>query len=119
MPGTIQLVGVYPVDTVDPVHLVEVIVDDPFDDVDWAAFTQDPPDIVTADVDGTEDGENEAAAHAAQPVEDLPGGQTRVVFFFHALDVARPILSPFGALQLPSPTNRPGRLANVFYGPPF
>ena len=119
MAGTIQLVGVYPVDTVDPVHLVEVIVTDPFDDVDWASFTQDPLDIVTADGDGTEETENESGAHLPQPVEDLGSGQTRVVFFFHGLDVSRPLLSPFGPLLLPAPTNRPGRLAAIGYGPPF
>jgi hypothetical protein len=120
MAGTIQLVGVYPVDTVEPVHLVEVIIDDPFDDIDFGSFTQEPLDIVTADVAAGEDiEENDATAHFPQAVEDLGGGQTRVVFFFHALDPSRPLESPFGPLQLPAPTDRPGRLSAISYGPPF
>ncbi len=118
MAGTIAMVGVYPVDTVEPIHLVEVLVTDAFDDVDWASFTQEDPDLIT-DVDGTEDAGNESAPHSPQPVETLPDGRTRVVFFFHALDLNRPLLSPFGPLQLPAATNRPARLAAIGYGPPF
>lgn len=118
MAGTIEVVGVYPIDTVEAIHMIEVIISDPFDDVDWLAFTQTGADLVT-DVDGSEDAGNASTAHAPQPVEDLPGGLTRVVFFFHALDVAQPLESPFGAIQLPPPINRPARLAAIDYGPPF
>ena len=118
MAGTIEIVGVYPVDTAEPVHLVEVLVSDAFEDVDWPSFTQSPPDIV-ADVDEDSDADNEAVPHGEQPVEQLADGRTRVVFFYHNLDVARPLTSPLGDLQLPSPTNRPARLAGITYGPPF
>ena len=116
MAGTIEIVGVYPVDTVEPVHLVEVLVSDPFEDVDWSSFTQDEPDIGSNE-EG--DAADESIPHDEQPVEQLPDGRTRVVFFFHNLDVVRPLLSSFGSLQLPGPTNRPARLAGISYGPPF
>ena len=118
MAGTIQIVGVYPVDIDDPAHLVEVLVSDPFDEVDWDSFTQNEEDIV-ADVDAASDGDTEAGPHDPQLIEQLADGTTRAVFFFHGLDVARPLFSPFGSLQLPSPTNRPARLAAITYGPPF
>ena len=118
MAGTIQIVGVYPVDTDEPVHLVEVLVTDDFDNVDWPSFTQTPPDLVR-DVDEDSDPDNEAVPHGEQPVEKLADGRTRVVFFYHDLDVSRPLSSECGDLQLPSPTARPARLAAISYGPPF
>lgn len=117
MAGTIEVVGVYPVDTVEPVHLVEVIVTDPFDEVEWTAFSQPAPVLETSE--GDEPVEHEAAAHLAEPVEDLPGGRTRVAFFYHALDLSRPLSSPFGDLVLPTATTRPGRLSAITYGPPL
>ncbi|MEO8448201.1 MAG: hypothetical protein ABI647_00330 [Gemmatimonadota bacterium] len=118
MAGTIQIVGVYPVDTVEPIHLVEVLVSDAFDDVDWGSFRQDDPDIAS-NPEGEDAVDTDSLPHDEQPVEQLPDGRTRVVFFVHQLDVSRPLLSPFGALQLPGPTPRPGRLAAINYGPPF
>jgi hypothetical protein len=118
MAGTIEVVGVYPIDTVDAIHMIEVIISDPFDDVDWRAFTQTDTDLVTGG-DGSGDDGNEATSHTPQPVEDLPGGLTRVLFFFHDLDLAQPMESPFGAIQLPPPINRPARLDGIDYGPPF
>lgn len=118
MAGTIEIVGVYPVDTAEPVHLVEVLVTDAFDDVDWDAFTQGAPETIVDD-DGNEHVGSASNAHSAEPVEVLSDGRTRVAFFFHSLDLGQPVLSPFGPLQLPAVTNRPDRLDGVDYGPPF
>jgi hypothetical protein len=119
MAGTIQLIGVYPINTVEPVHLVEVLVTDAFDDVEWEAFTQESSADLVTDVDGSEDADAESTSHAPRSIEILADGRTRVAFFFHALDVTRPLLSPFGPLTLPAPTRRPTRLATVVYGPPL
>ncbi len=42
----------------------------------------------------------------------------RVAFFFHDLDIARPLSTPFGEVSLPTPSTRPMRLAMLAYDAP-
>ena len=49
---------------------------------------------------------------------DLLQGDVRLVFFMHYLDAARPLITPFGALELPTPTDRPQRLSSIEYEEP-
>ena len=42
----------------------------------------------------------------------------RVAFYFHYLDLSRPIKTPFGDMSLPEVTKKPGRLSILEYDPP-
>ena len=46
------------------------------------------------------------------------GGDVRVAFFFHYIDVGRPLSTPWGDVPLPAMTDRPDRLAFMVYEPP-
>ena len=50
-------------------------------------------------------------------VENWPS-PARVSFFFHELDVGRPLTTPFGEVPLPTPTPRPDRLSMLTYETP-
>ena len=45
-------------------------------------------------------------------------GESRLAFFFYYLNLARPLQSPLGSMQLPAPTGRPARLRFIRYEPP-
>lgn len=49
---------------------------------------------------------------------DLFRGDVRCVFFFHYLDTDRPLLTPFGKVDLPKTTARPERLSTIIYEEP-
>jgi hypothetical protein len=49
---------------------------------------------------------------------DLLRGDVRLVFFVHYLDLARPIRTPFGGVDLPDPSDWPDRLASIEYEQP-
>jgi hypothetical protein len=42
----------------------------------------------------------------------------RVVFFFHYLDLSKPLLTPAGVLRLPLPKDMPTRLKEIAYEAP-
>jgi hypothetical protein len=44
--------------------------------------------------------------------------RARVVFFFHYLDLNKPLLTPTGALALPAPKKMPARLKAIMYEAP-
>ena len=45
-------------------------------------------------------------------------GTARYAFFFHYLDRDRPMLTPFGPVEIPSPTPVPAHLQNIEYEAP-
>ena len=49
---------------------------------------------------------------------DLWQGEVRMVFFFHDLDLKRPLKTPFGDVRLPAKTKLPERLSMIQYEPP-
>lgn len=124
MAPRLEVIGVHPVEgTARPCHLVEVIVRD--SDGDFAIFdiTQQRPGLkqvewqiphcarlldaagerVLADAAGTCD------------LIDLWLGDVRMAFFFHHLDPALPLRTPFGEVSLPAPTPLPARLRCMQY----
>ncbi len=42
----------------------------------------------------------------------------RIAFFFHFLDLGRPLATPFGDVLLPAPAHRPSRLKWLEYEEP-
>jgi hypothetical protein len=49
---------------------------------------------------------------------ELFRGDIRVAFFMHYIDLARPLITPFGTVRLPKPRRLPRRLSMINYEEP-
>ncbi len=105
----IEIRGVHPVDATEPVHLVDVAISGGFDDMDWGAITQADPELPP---------DNWQAPYDERELPPLPDGRARAVFFFHYLDVTKPILVSSKPTVVRSPTPVPADLATVQYEQP-
>ena len=122
----IKVIGVYPIETDEPVHLIEVsvlgaqgifkvgditqeIADQPRDN--WQAPYMEQ--ILSASGD-----EVLAVDYEASKQPELWRGDMRLAFFFHYLDFERPLQTPFGEVQLPAESELPERLAMMEYEQP-
>ena len=123
---TVEVVGVYPVVAAEPCHLVELIVRDLDGSFDVGAITQADParprsgwqapydeKLLTSSGDGVL---HDPWHGPGEP--SLWTGSVRLAFFLHYLDLGRPLLTPFGEVPLPPPTERPARLADFVYEAP-
>ena len=103
-----RVVGVHPIQAPEPCHLCEVVIEGEQPQFDFSQFTQP-----LADRD---------RSYWQVPYDErlLSSSRTQrsYVFFFHYLDCAQPMQSPFGPLVLPKPTPRPERLSFVVYESP-
>ena len=110
----------YPVpEAPEPCHLVEVIVrDSPGFDI--GEFQQEepgqPPD--NWQVPWDERILNEAGDAEMPNDPELLHGTARLAFFLHYAEPSRPLLTPFGSVALPEPSERPERLAMIEYDEP-
>ena len=116
----VEGVGVYRVpEASEPCHLVEVIVRDSRG-FDVTQFQQEEPgqppeywqvawDERTLNATGDEE--------TSEPPGDVEG-TVRFAFFLHYLDPSRPLLTPFGPVSLPEPSNRPERPGMIKYEEP-
>lgn len=97
-----QMIGVHPVEK--DVYLIEVSI--PENGIDWGKVTQPsaelPPDNWQVAYD-----------------EQMLGDQGRWIFFFHFLDLNKPLSTPFGEIALPHPTPLPPHLSHIKYEPPW
>lgn len=105
----IEVRGVHPVEADEPVHLIDVAISGDFDDVDWGSITQP---------EAGKSPENWQAVYDERDLGRLPDGRTRAVFFFHYLDVNRPLESAHGPLHLPEPSPVPDELRLIRYEEP-
>ncbi len=127
MADGVEVIGVYSVpEAAEPVHLIEVVVASESGDYEIADFTHElagqpranwqvPYDEKILDDDGTQvvaDGWDE------RDNPDAWAGRKRLAFFFHYLDLGRPLLTPYGPVDLPAPQARPDRLAILEYEEP-
>jgi hypothetical protein len=97
--------GVHPVDAPEPCHLIEAELVDA-EDFDWGEVTQE---------DATQPRENWQVAYDEQPLDN---DERCWAFFFHHLDLAKPLLTPVGPIPLPAPTPCPEHLHNIEYMEP-
>jgi hypothetical protein len=93
-----------PIAAEEPVHLVEVEIDSNADCFDFGAITQEMP---------SQPQSNWQVAYDEREV-----GQNRSAFFFHYLDIAKPLVTPAGPLALPPETPVPEHLRSIEYEPP-
>jgi len=122
----IKIIGIYPVEANEPVHLIELSVLDAQGTFNIGDITQEisgqPSDnwqcpymeqILSASGDAILAGDYEASKRP-----ELWEGDMRLAFFFHYLDFERPLLTPFGEIQLPAESKFPARLLMIEYEQP-
>ena len=122
--AAVEVVGLYPIEAPEPCHLIELIVR--ADAFDVGRITQEEPGVPENNWQVAWDakildasGETVVADTWSLPEPDLiPAGETRFAFFFHHLDISRPLLTPLGDIQLPEPSALPDRLRVVAYEQP-
>jgi hypothetical protein len=121
MPATIEIIGVYPIKAREPVHLIEIQVKNSEGVFDVGRFTQEMPNTPQSDWQVPYDesildaaGEKVVAdGFLATRNQELWAGNVRMAFFFHYLDLSRPLKTPFGDLALPHETKQPRRLSAI------
>jgi hypothetical protein len=119
----IEVIGVYPVRAPEPCHLIELWVRALDGELDVGRFTQEIPGRAQANWQVPYDERllNEhGTASVAEPFPDRVSGKgdLRIAFFFHYLELSRPLSSPAGPLKLPEPSESPSRLRFFEYEPP-
>lgn len=105
----ITVVGVYPVESNEPVWLIEVELSVAFDTIDWGSITQPVANL---------DPSNWQVVYDEQVSEPGDSGKLRAVFFFHYLRLSDPLRSAYGDLPLPPESPRPARLSHIQYDEP-
>jgi hypothetical protein len=120
----IDILGIYPVESPEQCHVVELMIRGHVGVLDFGAFTQERPgeprsnwqvpwDERVLSVDGTKD----LLGQFPSKIES-DGKPLRLTFFFHYLDFDHPLITPAGELALQSPEDRPDRLAFLNYESP-
>lgn len=124
--GTARVLGVYPVKSDEPCHLVELVIEGSDTPVEIGDITQEVPGLDRSGwqvpwAERVLDKSGEKILAKAPELDGRPEllqGAVRLVFFLHYLDLARPLITPFGDLPLPLPSKRPARLRMVRYQAP-
>lgn len=122
----IKAIGVYPVEADEPVHLIELSVFGAQGVFNVGAITQETSGQPCANWQCpymeqilSASGEDVLADdYEASKRPELWKGDMRLAFFFHYLDFERPLLTPFGEVQLPTATELPERLSMMEYEQP-
>jgi hypothetical protein len=102
-----RVIGIHPLAADEPVHLIELEIDDG-SEFDFGDVTQELPGQPRS---------NWQAAYDEREV-GCETGRIRFAFFFHYLDTTRPLLSPVGPLDLPTESPVPDHLQSIPYEPP-
>ena len=103
---SMKIVGIHAVDAPEPCHLFEVEFSAPPKDSDWYAVTQ---------ANDSQPQKNWQVPYDEHP---LDRDETRWAFFFHYLDLSKPMLTPDGPVVLPQVTPLPGHLKHIKYDEP-
>jgi hypothetical protein len=109
-----KLIGLYAIDALPDVHLLEISFDHPPRAVDVGRITQEVSGQSQDSWQAAWDEKylDEAGEKIIGEWFEIPatGDKTRMIFFFHHLDFSKPLLTPFGPLPLKKPTHLPERL---------
>jgi hypothetical protein len=117
-----EFLGVHPVQGVE-CFLVEAVITGASVQPDFGQVTQPSAaeqadwQVAYGEALVSPDGTSIVADLFAMKVENWPF-EARVTFWFHHLDVDRPLTTPFGEATVPAPTERPDRLAMLEYDAP-
>jgi hypothetical protein len=108
MPNRAMIVGIHNVDADESVHMIELEIEGVVDAFDFGEVTQEIPD---------EEPDNWQVAYDEREAES-PNANRRFVFFFHDIDFALPLSTPFGKIDIPDVTKMPDRLSDIEYDAP-
>ena len=108
MAARTKIIGVHPVEINKSVHLIETVADGGIDDFDIGDITQEMIDQPRPNWQAPYD---ERVMEASQQ-------KARFAFFFHYLDLEKPLLARGVALPMPNPTSVPAHLQDIAYEPP-
>lgn len=108
MPSKATIIGVHWVETDEPVHIIELLIEGDTEDFDVGAVTQE--------VAG-QSKSNWQAPYDERVLEESDR-KIRYAFFFHYLDFKKPLITPAGSLSLPKPTSKPAELKDIEYESP-
>ena len=101
-----RILGIHPIEARQPVHLVEIEAQLNDMPIVWESITQPIA------------GKDQSHWQAPYDERKVPNLNWRWCFFFHFLDLARPLSSHTGDLALPQPTPVPDHLRFVQYEEP-
>jgi hypothetical protein len=108
MPTKAKIIGVHPIEADEPVHVIDLFVEGDTDDFDIGEVTQEVAGQPKS---------NWQAPYDERVLEELDG-KIRYAFFFHYLDLTKPLITPAGSIPLPKPTNKPEHLNDMEYESP-
>jgi len=122
--ATVEVIGVHPVRGVPSCFLIEAVIEGPSDVPDFGQFTQPMADRPRSEWQVAYDerllddmGERVVSDVFLRRPATWPE-QARVAFYFHSLDVQRPLVIPYGGVTLPPPGDAQERLAFLRYEAP-
>jgi hypothetical protein len=120
----IDVLGIYAVEATEPCHLLELLIRDHVGPVDMSQFTQavpgQPRSLWQVPWDErvlTADGSNDRCGRFPSKIV-ADGAPLRLTFFFHYLDLKKPLATPAGEIELQNSEPRPRRLAFLEYESP-
>ncbi|MBX3745223.1 MAG: hypothetical protein KF833_07915 [Verrucomicrobiae bacterium] len=124
--GKATLLGMYPVRAREKCHLIEMMISGLESTFDFGAITQPKEGVgrsfwqvpwmeALLSADGTK---IVARSSELSKRPEFFRGDVRVAFFMHALDLNRPLETPFGSLDIPAPSRKPNRLRALRYEKP-
>jgi len=115
---SVEVVGVHPIEADEPCHLIEMAICDP----DQKFSVDDLTQVIEnfgKDFWQVAYDERFLDVHGLHPSHERPDTKEyRLVFFFHHLDLAKPLQTSLGQVGLPTPSPQPEPLAFMIYGPP-
>jgi hypothetical protein len=104
----LSILGVHPVKAEEPCHLIEIAVEGPTETLDFGQITQEQEGQPSM---------NWQVPYDEQIIEESDG-IVRYAFFFHYLNLAKPLQTPCGPIMLPKPTKIPKHLNGIEYEAP-
>ena len=114
---TPQLIGIYHMNNMSDVFLIELKLEIPANEVNVSLFTQQ--DAISKEdwqVAYDERFLNEDGTKVIGTFSDhskLDGAETRIVFFMYFVDVNKSLTSQYGEVILSTPTSMPERLVKI------
>ena len=103
-----KILGVHPVEADEPVHLIELLLEGDVEDFDIGEVTQE--------VAG-QSKMNWQAPYDDRILEESES-MARYAFFFHYLDLKKPLRTSTGSLPMPQPSKAPAHLQDMEYESP-
>jgi hypothetical protein len=123
----LEILGVYPIEAQEPVHIVELVIHNSKGKVDLFKITQELPGQPASNWQVPydekfldEEGQKVIADdYQVRSMPEIWNGEVRLVFFFHYLDLRKKLLTPFGKIRLPKESPKPDRLSFIEYTAPW